>query len=119
MPQNAQTVAIDPTEWNRNDGFSPGPMMLARIPDVDLVVTGAAPISDLRASLDADAPFVLVHADTGERQLVWAELDANANPIETQTTILRNGANLRNGERYIVAMRNVRDVDGTRAVMWL
>lgn len=112
MPQNTTAVRVDPTEWNRNDGFSPGPMILARIPGVDLEMTGAALISDLRASLDPSAPIVLVHAESGERQLVWAELDANANPISTQSTILRPGANLRSGERYIVAMRNIRDASG-------
>src|SRR3954451_14707865 len=34
MPENANGVPIDPAEWNRNDGFSPGITILLRAPGV-------------------------------------------------------------------------------------
>ena len=43
LPANAKGTHIDPTEWNRNDGFSPGSSILAHLPTVDLVASGAAP----------------------------------------------------------------------------
>src|SRR5207244_2441513 len=32
MPANTAGVHIDPTEWNRSDGFSPGAMIIAHVP---------------------------------------------------------------------------------------
>ena len=46
MPTNSN-VSIDPTEWNRNDGFSPGAMIVTYVPGLDLCATGAAPITDI------------------------------------------------------------------------
>ncbi len=44
LPANKQGVRVDPTQWNRNDGFSPSQMILAQVPGVDLAKTGAPPI---------------------------------------------------------------------------
>ncbi|MCZ7535273.1 MAG: hypothetical protein M5T61_04560 [Acidimicrobiia bacterium] len=66
-PVNAAGVHVDPTEWNRNDGFSPGSAGVAYVPGIDLTETGAAPVTDIQRSLDADAPIVVIDADTLER----------------------------------------------------
>src|SRR4051794_3605963 len=34
MPANAQGVHIDPREFNRNDGFSPGQTIIAHVPSL-------------------------------------------------------------------------------------
>jgi len=59
-------------------------------------------------SLQADSPIVLINADTGERVLQWAELDAraNGNP-ERQALIIRPGQSLHPGNKYIVAIRGL------------
>ncbi len=75
MPKNAAGVPIDPTEWNRNDGFSPGSAILAFVPGLDLGRTGAASQTDLGRSLLADAPIVLLDTATNRRVPYWAELD--------------------------------------------
>lgn len=114
-PQGVQTTeakAIDPSEWNRNDGFSPGSMLLARLPGIDLQQTGAAPITDIAQSLEADAPIMVINADTGERQLIWAELDANATESAGQALIIRPAKNFSEGQRYIAVIRQARDVEG-------
>ena len=103
---------MDPTEWNRSDGFSPGPMIQTSVPGVDLVQTGAAPITDIARSLDLDAPIVLIDAETGERQIVYAELDANATDAEGRALFIRPAKNLEDGRRYIVALRWMRDASG-------
>jgi len=112
MPASVHGVRVDPSEWNRNDGFSPGAMIVTRIPGIDLGQTGAPTIANLAHSLDADSPFALVDAATGERQLFFAELDVHAKPLATQTLILRPGRNLQDGHRYVVGLARPRDAAG-------
>lgn len=134
MPRNAAGKPIDPTEWNRNDGFSPGAMIVAYVPNLGTVkdadgqpfgpVTGAAPLTDLRRYADADAPILLLDADSGERQMIWAEIDLNAGllipAVSTQASplpkkpalIIRPAKNLVEGHRYVVVLRNLKDGSG-------
>lgn len=112
MPVSAAGVPIAPAEWNRSDGFSPGSALLARVPGLDLARTGAAPITDIGRSLAGNAPIVLLDTATGERWPYWAELDANA-PADRQALIIRPARNLREGHRYAVALRDLRDAAGT------
>ena len=44
---NAAGAPLDPTEWNRNDGFSPGSPMMARLGPVDLRRSGAPTLDDI------------------------------------------------------------------------
>ncbi|MBB3179577.1 hypothetical protein [Variovorax sp. Sphag1AA] len=104
---------IDTTEWNRNDGFSPGAMIVTRVPGVDLARTGTPLIGDLSASLKADAPVVLIDADTLEQKLIWVELDKNTvSSPDKQTLNVRVAKNLEWGHRYIIAMRNMKNAQG-------
>ena len=112
MPRNTAGKPIDPTEWNRNDGFSPGTPVLTLVPGVDLAKTGAAPITDPARSLDADAPIVLLDAATGERHPYWAELDANTIAGEEPLLIIRPAVNFAEATRYVVALRGMRDATG-------
>ncbi len=112
MPTNSSGVPIDPTEWNRNDGFSPGAMILTYVPGLDLTRTGAAPITDIGASLGPDQPIVLVDAATGEHWPIWTELDHQADPADQAAVVVRVAKNLPEGHRFIVAMRRLRDATG-------
>jgi hypothetical protein len=112
LPANSSGVHIDPSEWNRNDGFSPGAMILAHVPGVDLGASGAPPITNIGRSLAADSPIVLVDANTGEHWPFFAELDANATSDANRALILRPARNLLEGHRYIVALRNLKDGSG-------
>jgi hypothetical protein len=102
------TVHVDPTAWNENDGWSPGPKILTRVAGLDLARSAAPLVTKIARSLDADSPVVLIDADTGERQLVWSEQD----PIDPSVLIVRVGKNLENGRRYIVALRGLADASG-------
>lgn len=113
VPANQQGIRVDPTEFNRSDGFSIGGTVLSRVAGVDLAVTGAASIVDMGASLNADAPIQLIHADTGERQLIWAELDQNPTGDERQALIIHPAKALENNQRYIVVLQNMRDAQGS------
>ncbi len=109
-PANRAGVHVDPTELNRNDGFSPGSAIAVLLPGVDPVASGLAPITDMAASLDRDAPVVVLDADTGERHPYWAELDSRAPDPQHQLLFIRPARNFLEGHRYIVAIRGV--VDG-------
>jgi hypothetical protein len=112
MPANVDGTPIEPSDYNLNDGFSPGASILLRVPGVDLAVTGAAPVTDTARSLDADAPIVLVNASTHEHHLMWAEIDSNASSEATRALIIRPAVNLAEGARYIVALRGIKDGTG-------
>lgn len=112
LPANAAGVHVDPTELNRNDGFSPGSAIAVLLPGLDLAASGAAPITDMARSLDADAPIVLIDAESGQRHPYWAELDANAPDDAHRLLFVRPAVNFREGRRYIVALRNLVDQDG-------
>lgn len=134
MPRNVFGKGIDPTEWNRNDGFSPGSMLITYVPNLATVkndagaptgpITGAVPLTDLPRYLDADAPVLVIDADTGERHPVWAEIDLNAGQLipavpeaagiaspfaKRPALIIRPGSNFVEGHRYIAVLRNLRD----------
>ncbi|HVF06148.1 MAG TPA: hypothetical protein VNA20_15000 [Frankiaceae bacterium] len=112
MPRNVAGKPIDPTEWNRNDGFSPGTPVLASVPGLDAAQTGLPPITDPARSLDAESPVVIVNARTGERHPFWSELDANPTAGEQPLLITRPAKNFTEGDRYVVGLRGMRDAAG-------
>jgi hypothetical protein len=111
MPRSVGLFPIGASEWNRNDGFSPGTPIITHVPGLDLAQTGAAPITDIGRSLASDAPIVLLNTLTGERWPYWAELDARASP-DRRVLIIRPAKNLQEGVRYLVLLRNLRDATG-------
>jgi len=113
MPANARGVRIDPREYNTLDGFSPGPVITTLFPQgVDLVASGVPPHTNFARSLEADCPTVLLDADTGERILHFAEIDQQSSSPATRTFLIRPGIRLREGHRYIVAIRGLIDLQG-------
>jgi hypothetical protein len=116
MPANASGVGVSATDYSYADGFSPGALIVTKVPGLDtpaaLAATGAVPITDLARTYDKRQPVVLINARTLRRQLIWAELDSNATTPETTALIIHPAKNLREGERYIVALRRLRGADG-------
>ncbi|HEY8582375.1 MAG TPA: hypothetical protein VIL49_05485 [Capillimicrobium sp.] len=116
MPRNVEGTPIDPSVYNRNDGFSPGSAIITRVPGLDSPEafrrTGAVPITDMGASFDRRQPVVLVNTRTDERHLIWSELDANPSERSDVTLIIRPGRNLQEGTRYVVALRHLKDARG-------
>ncbi|NMO56885.1 hypothetical protein HH310_37645 [Actinoplanes sp. TBRC 11911] len=111
LPANVAGKHIDPAEWNRQDGFSPGTPILAQVPDLDPVASGIAPVTDIGRSLAPDAPIVLLNTRTWERTPYWAELDAHA--TSRPLLIVRPAVALREATRYVVVLRGLRDHHGT------
>jgi hypothetical protein len=112
MPKNVGGTPVEPSDYNWNDGFSPGVTILTRVPNVDLGVTGAPPITDIEQSLDPGSPVVVLNAQTHARHLIWAEVDSNATIPTSQAIIIHPAVNFDEGTRYIVALRNMKDSGG-------
>jgi hypothetical protein len=118
MPANRFGTHIDPTDFNRADGFSPGNLITVKVPQVETQAafdnSGFVPVNNLHRYDDDNQPVVVIDAATGERQPIFAELDANPNhytPGNTQDVnlIIRPTRNFEEGHRYIVALRGLRD----------
>src|SRR3954447_13925097 len=109
MPRNVAGKPIDPTDWNRADGFSPGSQITTYVPGLDLAKTGAVPITDIGAYSGRDAPVVVIDAASGRRWPIWTELDQS---VDHHALLIRPAKNFREGHRYIVALRGMRDAQG-------
>src|SRR3954468_4233479 len=117
MPRNAANKPIDPTEWNRNDGFSPGSEITTYVPGLDLKATGGVPINHLEQYTADDAPIVVIDTTTRKHQKpkrwpIWTEMDTNASSPQTENLIVRPALNFKEGHTYVVALRNLKDKDG-------
>ena len=103
---------------NRNDGFGPGSLIITRVPGLDNAQafqrTGSVPITDLARTYDRDAAGRRHrHAARGKRQLIWTEIDSNAQRPGERQPDHPPGRELRaRATRYIVALRDLKDADG-------
>lgn len=114
LPSNVDDVAVDPTDWNLADGFSPAaPIAMAWKTGVS--PEGLPPLDNLDLSLAADSPTVILDMTTGARVAHYAELDAQAaDSPGSQALLLRPAARLAGGHRYAVAItQRVRAADGS------
>jgi hypothetical protein len=109
MPANRFGVNIDPTDYNNADGFSPGASIITKVPGLETLeafrASGLPPIDDPKRSLLRQSPVVVLDATTGERQMVWAEIDSNPTEPEDVTLIVRPAKNFPEGHRIVVAQR--------------
>src|SRR4051794_11549839 len=116
MPANGTGTHIDPAQWNRNDGFSPGITIIARVPGLETQAafdrTGLVPITDMARYADKKQPVVVIDAKTHKRAPIWAELDSIPTADSDRNLLIRPAKNYLEGHRYIVALRNLRDANG-------
>jgi hypothetical protein len=132
-PANIDDVHMDPTDINRSDGFSPGNMVVLKVPGLDTPAafnnSKLVPISNLQAYENPNQAVMIIDAKTGERHPIWAEIDANPTSVDPsvdgpggiaenpQNTgpvnlIVRPAENFQNGHRYIVAFRHLKNANG-------
>jgi hypothetical protein len=109
--QGAKPIFTD--ELNRNDGFSPGSMLLTFVPGLHLQMTWDEPgdnIEDLSWYARPDAPIVIINTTTGERHPFWSELDTHpATAPDERLLIVRPAVNFDEATRYVVALRDLKD----------
>lgn len=112
FPPSATGTMFDPPPWEANDGFSPGSVLLTHVPGLDLAASRVPTISDMGASLASSSPVVLIDARTGARWPTWAELDESDPNPATRLLLVHPARNLTEGDRYLVALRDLKTVDG-------
>jgi hypothetical protein len=112
MPTNSEGVQVDPSELNRNDGFSPGQAISLHIANLDVAASKINDVTDIGRSLQADAPVVLLDATTGQRWPYWGELDTSVADPNDAVLYIRPARNYPDGHRMVVALRNLVDTNG-------
>jgi len=116
MPITSHRQRISVREYDRNDGFSPGSAMIVHVPGLDNATafarTDPVGLLDMKQAFARNQPIVVIDEATGRRQLIYAELDANApSPADTNLLIVPGKA-LTEGHTYVVALRNLRNAAG-------
>ncbi len=116
MPVNSSGVAIGTGEYDRNDGFSPGSALILHIPGLDnpqaFAQTHPVGLLNMAATFDRRAPIVVIDEATGRRQLIFSELDGNADTPADTNLLIHPGKNFLEGHTYAVALRRLRDASG-------
>lgn len=112
LPANADGVTVDPSEWNRNDGFSPTGAILTYIADLDDAASNLPPWTDPEASLQDDSPVLVVDIATGERWPVFAELDAKTDDPAEQLLKIYPLVPFTEGATYTIGLRSLVDTTG-------
>ena len=117
MPRNAKGKPIDPAPYNALDGFSPGSVILTKVPGLDtpaaLKRTNPVGLSDISRYTRSDAPVLVLDEKTGRRWPVWAELDLNAATARDRLLEIHPAKNFTEGRRYVVVLRSLRRADGS------
>ena len=120
MPQNVGGTPIAAAPYNLNDGFSPGQVITLKVPGLDtpaaLASTNPIPLNDLsrNESQDSKEPIVVIDAETEKRVPIWVEIDSNASTPEETAVLIHAATQFESGQRYIVAMRKLRDANGNK-----
>jgi hypothetical protein len=116
MPINTKGIRVSPAPYDRSDGFSPGSAIVIHVAGLDSVAalarTGAVPLTDMSRYLAKRQPIVVLDQSTGKRQLIWAEMDANATDRANTDLLIHPGKNFTEGHTYIVALRFLKTATG-------
>jgi len=112
LPANRLGRHVVPEPYRRLDGYGLGVPIMTIFPNVD--ATQFAGEESLEASLDESSPSLLfrVSDDGLVRVPHFVELDENEDDPSMQVLFLRPAVILDPSSRYIVAFREVLDVDG-------
>lgn len=112
-PANKAGKHIDPTEWNRDDGFSPSSVGITVVPNLDIAASKLPPQTDIARSLAPASPLVVLDVTTGRRVPAWAEVDPRVtNPAKRLLRVVP-AVGLAEGHRIAIALRDLRHTDGT------
>ena len=118
MPANKSGKRISTGDYNRQDGFSPGQTIIVNVKGLHTQKafnrSKLVPLEDLGRSFAKQAGVVVINAKTRKRQLIYAELDANAKRASQRMLLIHPGKNFDEGARYIVALRGLRTASGKK-----
>jgi hypothetical protein len=112
-PTNVEGKHIEAGPYNASDGFSPGSVILVKVPGIettaDVAATGAVPINKLNGYKRERAPVVVIDAETGQRWPIWTEIDSTATEPSARVLEIHPVVNFTSGHRYIVALRKLKN----------
>ncbi len=114
MPESTAGVPVDPTPYERNDGFSPGSAILVHVPGIDLARSHIPGNGFIQQSLAPDAGVVLVDERTGRKLAYWGELDARDRNPATRLLMIHPAWNLPEGDRIAVGLKDLETSTGAR-----
>ena len=116
MPVSAGNSAISAAPYNLDDGFSPGSAILLHIPQLDtpqaLNRTHAVGLLKLSAYSARNAPIMVIDEKTLKRQMIYAQLDANATSAATRNLMVLPASSWQDGHTYVVVLRDLRNARG-------
>lgn len=112
MPSTTKGVAIDPAEWNRNDGFSPNSSIMTFFAGLDVEKSALPSWTDIESSLSKEANVVVLDMTTGQRVPAWAELDVKAE-VSERLLVIHPAIVLPESHEIAVAVRNLKRTDGS------
>jgi len=116
MPANVLGQHAEAAPYNAADGFSPGSVILLKVPGIqttaDVAATGATPINHLGQYRRGNSPVVVIDALTGRRWPIWVEIDSTATDPSKAVLEIHPAVNFASGHRYIVALRHLRNAAG-------
>lgn len=116
MPTNAEEKPIEASNYDLSDGFSQGAGVVVKIPGIESLeavqANGFVPINHLGDYAKPDQKAVVINTKTGERHPIWVEADSNVSDDSARMIEIKPSENYEEKTRYIVALRNLTDVDG-------
>ncbi len=101
---NTSGFPLDPTDWNRNDGFSPGSPVIFAANGADLAESEFPTQGDIGVSLQQSSGSVVVDMDTGRRLAHWLEADAGTTDPTRQVLVIRVAQSYPEGHRIAVGI---------------
>ncbi len=116
MPVNTKGQRVGVGPYDRNDGFSPGSAVIVHVDGFDnaqaFQKTNPVGLLNMSRAFAKRAPIVVIDEQTGKRQMIWSELDANATSPQNTNLLIHPGKDFTDGHTYIVALRNLRTASG-------
>lgn len=99
VPMNIDGIAMDVTDQNRADGFSPNSVIVFEAPGVDLLGSGVGDSTDIGRSLEDSNPIKIVDQETQVKWPFWGELD-----VQSQLVTLRPATAFLEGHTYEITI---------------
>lgn len=116
LPANVMGVHIDPAPYARMDGFGVGSPAVVFFEGLD--GSDLAGEERIEESLADDARVMMFEVSGGKATRIpcFAEMDLQAKHDETRAMMVRPAVLLKEGTRYIVALRGLTKMDGSEVV---
>ena len=111
LPRSRFGRLLDPSPYNRRDGYSAVGPLLALFP-ARIAPASLPPPNRPQESLEPSSPVQMFEFPSGRRIPLFAEVDRNADSAEPQALIVQPLLRLNDRTRYVVAIQGLRDVHG-------